>query len=584
MKKWIGLLVVLVLCFLPMGTVRAKDSQKHHIEVYYFYNNNPIYSVQVVAKNYALAQEKLMSGTFTKDELGHFSFNNVKENYEVKNGVVKMDDGLTFGKQVTLSKSEANRVIEALYLTNVEFLDYLNEFGAQVTLTNPDNAKYKFSDKNGLSVGDLEEGLTLFVTSVNSRDIVLKEITKDETIFLGNTRNNRNVEVEYSGEKKNKNLSVDYGQSVTYRIPIKTAKQLQIDVSPNFVVESVNYPYQKEYYFGVAKEGKDGQLTGSTSLDIMDDVLGYKSSRYELEKDRNQNISEAISDLQSIYRLTVDVSDKTSDDLLVTGRVASKVDYPLTVRLQNRDNETESVIHETYSVYNSSFKQGILVSENGVYSKSPWLRSYNINFAVFDASTNKLQAGVQYVLGRVDAANKLYLYAGTQSGKAIWQEQEESFNAIKVSQKESYPLFKGNYSYAIDGVKLPFELNKFVWEYNAKEQQKDNSALFKIKGLSSAYTYQLYPVKVPKGYQLANKPVTFSVGKTSQKKAQFSNYLINGQILDMAYGHLEYNALPIVPIGKAKQVPLNPYLLRLMSVLSVFALVTLITVSLLRLK
>lgn len=584
MKKLIGLFVMLVLCFLPTNTVNAKDSQKHQVKAYYFYNNNPIYSVQVVAKNYSLAQHKLMSGKFTKDDLEHFSFNNLKENYEVKNGVVKMEKGLTFGKNITLSKSKANRVIEALYLTNVEFLDYLNEFGPQVTLTNSDNPKYKFSDRDGLSVGNLEEGATIFVTSVNSRDIVLKDITKNETIYLGNTRNNRQIQLDNNGQGHTNHLSVDYGQQVTYRIPIKNAKQLHIDVSPNFVVESVNYPYTKEYHFAVSKKGENGRLTDTTSLTIIDDMINYKSSRYELEEDRNKNITEGLSDLQSINRLNVDLSDKKSDDLVVTGHVASEVSYPLQIRLSNRDNNTKSVINKTYNVYNTSSKQGILVSENGVYSKSPMLYSYNINFAVFDASTNKLKTGVQYILGRVDKDKKLYLYSGTRDGKAIWTKQDSKFNATTLSETQNYPLFKGNYSYAIDGIKRSLELNKFVWEYNVKEQQKDNSALFKINGLSSDYSYKLYQVKVPKGYQLDYKPVNFTVGKASQRQAQFPNYHINGQIMDMEYGSVEYNALPVVAKGKTKTMILNPYLLRIVAILGVFGLVSLITVSLLKMK
>lgn len=587
MKKshYLFLFLSLFLTLIPSHFVSAKEVKIHHVNVYYNYNNNPIYSIQVVAKNYATAQKKLMTGKLKKEDVQHFSFEKLKENYEVKDGIVKLNEQIYFGKNIRLSKEQANQVIEELYVTNLSFLDYLNEFGPQVTLSNPSNPKYKFTDKKGLAVADIEEGTTVFVTSANPSDIVLKEVKDDTTILLGNTQKNHGISIQTEDKKSTTDMSVDYGQRVTYRIPIENRKTLAVDVSPNFIIESVNYPYEQTYHLNDIKEGVKGRLQGKTSLNIVDNVIGYKASKYENEEERNKKIAEELAKLQSIYRLNVDLTNKEEKYLEIQGYISSEVNYELKTQLSSQENEDIKTVEDiSYTVYNDSFKQGISVSEDQMYWKTPRVQSYNINFAMFDATKNTLKAGGEYVLGRIDKNQNLFLYFGAKDKNAIWKKQKSPYKKLQLDRTSDYKILKGNYTYSIDGNKQPFELNKSTWEYNIDKQTKENSALFKLKGLSSNFTYVLYPIKAPSGYQLGKKPITFKVSPKSQKKAQFPNYHINGQIMDMEYGDIEYNALPMVPKGARVHSPVNPYLLATIGGVFAVGLVSLVTFWLLKMN
>ncbi|MEQ9809557.1 hypothetical protein [Streptococcus jiangjianxini] len=587
MKRYFFICLSFLFFLVVVGSsenVCADENTNYDIKVHYLYNNNPIYSVQVVAKNYDLVHKKLTTGKFTKSDFEHFSISKLKANYKVERQKVIINDKISFGKNISLTKEEAFFVIAELYKNNLDFLDYINDFGPQVTLRNPENKKYKFTNKKGLSIGEIQEGVTVFVSSVDPKDIIIKDINKDQDIYMGNTQKLPGITLisDYNTSSTVDGLSVDYGQTVTYKIPIKHLDTIYLDISPNFVIESINYPYEQSYKINPVRKGEKGKLTGGTSLNIIENIIDYKIGDEYRESERLSKIAKQLSKLQSIYRLKVDLTGRSHDYVEVKGHVTAKVQYQMKTQISN-DTSTD-VFSETYDVFNSKVKQGIFVNDGKNFYETPQLSSYNINFAMYDSHDNTLTTGGKYVLGKIDKYNNFYLYSGANSGKPKWKKQSVKFNEkINISEKEGM-VIKGNNNYYIDGQKQPFELDTSVWDFNEKTQKTIFKALFTLKGLSSSYKYVLYQVEVPDNYKLEIQPIIFKVSEESEKKAQFSNYQINGGILDMKYNENEYNALSLNPKNKkVNRIP-NPYVMTVLGTLIIVLIASTILTLLLKIN
>ncbi|MGT2832084.1 hypothetical protein [Streptococcus halotolerans] len=587
MKRYFFICLSFLFFLVVVGSsenVFADENTNYDVKVHYLYNNNPIYSVQVVAKNYDLVQKKLTTGKFTKSDFEHFSISKLKANYTVKGHKVIINDKIAFGKNISLTKEEAFFVIAELYKNNLDFLDYINEFGPQVILRNPENKKYKFTNKKGLSIGKIQEGVTVFVSSVDPKDIIIKDINKNQDVYMGNTQKLSGITLtsDHKSSTTVDGLSVDYGQTVTYKIPIKHLDTMYIDVSPNFVIESINYPYEQSYQINPVQKGERGKLTGGTSLNVVDNILDYKIDEEDRKSDRLVEIAKKLSKLQSIYRLKVDLTGRSHDYLEIKGHVTAKAQYQIKTQISN-DTRTE-VFSETYDVFNSKLQQGIFVNDGKKFYETPQLSSYNINFAMYDSHNNTLTTGGKYVLGKIDKHNNFYVYSGANNGKPKWIKQSVKFNERLITSKKESMVIKGNNNYYIDGQKQSFELDTSVWDFNAKKQKKMFKSLFSINGLSSYYKYVLYQVGVPDNYKLKIQPIIFKVSEESEKKAQFSNYQINGDILGMEYNENEYNALSLNPKNKkVNRIP-NPYVMTVLGISIIVLIASTILTLLLKIK
>ncbi|HEO7061513.1 TPA: surface protein, partial [Streptococcus agalactiae] len=227
---------------------------------------------------------------------------------------------------------------------------------------------------------------------------------KNETIYLGNTRvDNPRVTVN---NKKRDAIGVEYGKRITYRIPIYS-KQLTVRVSPNFVVDSTNYNYRLSQAPIIAEEGKEGRLYPiDSSISVDGDKIVLNSSGDETEQ--KELLQNSLYKLHSIDKLDFDLTNADIKELEITGHVASKRDYNLSVAQEKKGViETKRSL---ISVDNQKQDQGIFVEDSKGYIKTPSLSSYGINFAMYDDNQNRLLQGSEYILGRLNADKKVSLY------------------------------------------------------------------------------------------------------------------------------------------------------------------------------
>lgn len=571
------LLVVLSVFFvftnIESNCVFADEKKQYDIEVNYSYNNNPIYSIQIIAKNYENAKNKLMKGDFKESDFKHFSVSKLKSNYRVENEKVFLNNKLKFGKNLKTSYSEAKDIISELYKTNLDYLDFINDFGPQITLSNPENTKYKFTNKEGNTIGKIEGGLTLFVSSIDTKDFEIKNINSNQKISLGNTDFSSGIFIKTNDKKSKKKLSVDYGETVEYHIPISNKTKLRVDISPNFVIDSVNLPYEKELNFSPYKIGKNGLLENDTELEFSNNIIYYNSSENTAEEQK-QVIEKELSKFQSIYRYNFDFKNIDKKFLIIKGHVVSNTNYQIKAQ-RNLDANNLNKSQEKLNIENSRYKQGILVSDGQKYYFTPYLTSYKVNFAMFNSNSNKLYYGGNYILGRIDENNQIGIYSGSKYGKPKWSPTKNTNDFSKhfikkyLRNRNNYFQIRGGSRYTMDGLTQKFELNKKIWDFNIKEQRKISKSLFTIEGLSSNYKYFLLQTKVPKGYELRSERIDFIANINSKSYAQYLNYEINGQILDFEYGQNEYNAIPLNKKNKKINTPVNPYILLALGLLIV---------------
>ena len=279
------------------------------------------------------------------------------------------------------------------------------------------------------------------------------------------------------------------------------------------------------------------------------------------------------------------MTERSQDYIQVTGHVSAKVKYQIDTQMSNEINDVSSdIFSETYDVFNSSSHQGIFVNDGKKYYETPQLSSFSINFAMYDSHDNELTTGGEYILGKFDKQDRFYLYSGTNNGRPKWTKQDLDYNKKQIISQDHNMILKGNNNYFIDGQEQAFELDHSVWDFDELAQKKVFESLFTINGLSSDYQYVLYQAKVPDNYKMDTQAINFKVGEDSKRKAQFSNYKINGDILDMKYDVNEYNAIAINPKNKKVNRVSNPYVMTLFGISIVILMASIVLAILLKLK
>ena len=562
MKKVIVLLVTFSMFILFYGvSIEADEKEKSYaVTAHYIYNNEPRFSVQLQAKNYQKAYQKLRTGNLTKEELSHFSFNDLKKTYPYNDKKIYVSDTLYFGEGVKISKENAKKLVLDLYKTNSSFLDMINDYKNPIYLVTPENKNYQFTNKDGISVGKVPKGITILINSAEPKNILIHDVQKPSIFYLGNT--NRKLKPVISESKTKNNFSTDNGNTVSYRIPIKNEKEIRISVTPNFQIDSINASYTRKDVYKSKRKIKDG-IFESKNKNIIEETnqVTYQKKESESEADMLEEIGIQLSKLYASEELTVDTSDLTDDFLVVKGHVSSKKEHSVTIKYLDEKNisQGEQILSRRIPVYSHGNEQGIIVSdENGIYSKTPFVNSYSINFASFDPQTNNLIRDVEYSLVRKDKDNNLSVY---HPSKGEWI-GIESLKDIQKQDIQNISINGGKYYYT-DGYQREIPLNKKLWNFDIDKLKSENASLFKIRGLSSEFKYQLFPIKVPKGYSISKTAshYFYSVSQKSLKQAQTPNYKINGQIIGMEYKANEFNALPILKKQTDYKKNINPYMM-----------------------
>ncbi|HEL2057442.1 TPA: hypothetical protein TY768_000607 [Streptococcus suis] len=567
-KKKMAFIALILGLFLLMPTTQAKEqNQTSQVSAYYYYNNNPIYSVQIQATNYDKAFKKLKNGKFEEEDFQHFSLDDVKKQYQVEGTTVQLTEQLTFGKGIKLSSNQANTALELLYRDAQGYLNFINEFEKATILHNPESTRYRFSNEEGLSIGKIPYGKTIFG---NSADKTFKLVTIDdntETIYLGNTILEKE-RIFVDAPRVSGDYTADIGETITYRIRLDESKKIELELSPHFVVDSINASYQERNRFLREKVGVAGGVSfmGELPEDVTLTQSGIEISALYTEEKEN-DLKKTIANLQSTRVLEIALDTVTGDYLDVTGHIASSSIYQVETMTGNYEG-----VQSTIEVENQNIRQGIYVIADGKYLLTPQIYSNNVNFVMTDGNSHELLTGVEYILGRFDKSGQVSILNYNSEKELSWEKSE--LEKGRLIEAESNFTISGNQIIYLDGYKSALPFNEKIWAYDESNQTKSNEALFKLRGLSGEYTYFLKQVNVPEGYAEATDVQIFKATKDSESKAQFGDYQVNGFILDLDYGKTEYNALQILKEGQNATLLPNPYWMAL-----IFIVVTIFVVS-----
>lgn len=559
MKKYFVILV----CFLLILTGCKKTTEtntypKVNMSAYYHYNNKPIYGIHVQAFNYETAYRKIRTGKFKDGDFSHYTLDSVRKNYQVKDKMIELDE-YKFGEGIKNTPSDARQIVRLLFENSLDYLTYMNGLKPEVFLKNPDNPRYKFSNNTGKLVGNLESGLTLLRDTTGTKEYKLVTIKKNSVVYLGNTRPPKQ-KIVLNGKTSIKNTSVDFGETITYKIPV-TSKQLLLKLSPNFVIDSTNYDYKEIIKPELIKVAKNGDLvTQEDSLDVLNGEIKYKVRKMQLGKNDKEEferiLSTQLSNLYSIKQLQFEFNNNMPKELIIRGHVASKVTYDIPVILVKPDDSTESIVKSS-EVYHSNITQGLYVMDSQGALLTPELESYGINFATYDVKSNKPTAKSVFLLGKIKNGKVLMLK--TEGDQVKWFNTRLSMRKFKESniKEKAFGLLGNNYNY-VDGNRKVLPINYNFWIYDVNTQSKENKPLYKIRGLSSSEKYFLLPKSKTSVIVNNNKPFYFKVGEDSIKNAINNNYELNGFLPDHEYEKEEYNAIPISRKDNEFSNPINP--------------------------
>ncbi|MCC9713841.1 surface protein, partial [Streptococcus agalactiae] len=172
-------------------------------------------------------------------------------------------------------------------------------------------------------------------------------------------------------------------------------------------------------------------------------------------------LQNSLYKLHSIDKLDFDLTNADIKELEITGHVASKRDYNLSVAQEKKGViETKRSL---ISVDNQKQDQGIFVEDSKGYIKTPSLSSYGINFAMYDDNQNRLLQGSEYILGRLNADKKVSLYQPNGS----WINTQKTIKSLNKEylNQNAYHI-RGNNIIGIDGYSNDIDLNPRLWAYN----------------------------------------------------------------------------------------------------------------------
>ena len=186
-KKFIQFIFFLLSISLLASCGKNKEEKVSNVESYYFYNNNPVFSIQTYSTNYDTAFQKIKDGKLVEEDFQHFGLDELKKNYTVNHFTISLNENLKFGIGLKLTNDQAKQVISILYKDAKGYLDFINEFEKAVVFTNPNNSRYCFSDEEGHSIALVPYGLTIFGNSADSTILMTEIDEPNETVVLGNT-------------------------------------------------------------------------------------------------------------------------------------------------------------------------------------------------------------------------------------------------------------------------------------------------------------------------------------------------------------------------------------------------------------
>lgn len=575
MKKLFALFGVLFLALCATSPVSAANQEKYSIKAHYYHNNEPMSSVQIVAKNYQTAFEKIESGEFVDDDFSHFSVNYFKAKGLIDGKTIDLGNGLVFGKATKIDSEKAVQIVAWLHQYNRSYLDYLNEFGPHVTLSNPEVSRYKFTNEEGIAVGTIQAGLTVFVSSASSR-IVTEDIQEDSEVYVGNTQPyiDSPIQIVHNEKAVTQDISTDVGQKIIYKIPIKT-ESLQVDLSPNFKVTSSNVPYNEIGEIKNTYTVEDGKLKNKSRVQAEKDVILLSGNGPEEYVKMLDDLPEKVSKLHSIKTLDFDLSTTEEDFLLIEGVVVSELELPFQIKYKDTFSDEESETTEKITIY-AQPNQGIFVRNSITGYLTPRIDSYGANFVVTDATSNSLLSGTSFALLRTNQDNQTFVYTDSEIDKwrLLTSELDKKMDGIKE--------FSSGKIYYADGQFENLDFYRDVWNFDKDEQQALNDSLLKLRGFSGDYNYQLVALDAPDNYALDYKSQTFALDEESLAKAQFPNYLVNGYIIDLEYNLEDYNALSLLKDGNRPSSPNNPSLMAGLGILTIVIICLLVIVVLFR--
>lgn len=575
MKKLFALFGVLFLALCATSPVSAANQEKYSIKAHYYHNNEPMFSVQIVAKNYQTAFEKIESGEFVDDDFSHFSVNYFKAKGLIDGKTIDLGNGLVFGKATKIDSEKAVQIVAWLHQYNRSYLDYLNEFGPHVTLSNPEVSRYKFTNEEGIAVGTIQAGLTVFVSSASSR-IVTEDIQEDSEVYVGNTQPyiDSPIQIVHNEKAVTQDISTDVGQKIIYKIPIKT-ESLQVDLSPNFKVTSSNVPYNEIGEIKNTYTVEDGKLKNKSRVQAEKDVILLSGNGPEEYVKMLDDLPEKVSKLHSIKTLDFDLSTTEEDFLLIEGVVVSELELPFQIKYKDTFSDEESETTEKITIY-AQPNQGIFVRNSITGYLTPRIDSYGANFVVTDATSNSLLSGTSFALLRTNQDNQTFVYTDSEIDKwrLLTSELDKKMDGIKE--------FSSGKIYYADGQFENLDFYRDVWNFDKDEQQALNDSLLKLRGFSGDYNYQLVALDAPDNYALDYKSQTFALDEESLAKAQFPNYLVNGYIIDLEYNLEDYNALSLLKDGNRPSSPNNPSLMAGLGILTIVIICLLVIVVLFR--
>lgn len=575
MKKLFALFGVLFLALCATSPVSAANQEKYSIKAHYYHNNEPMFSVQIVAKNYQTAFEKIESGEFVDDDFSHFSVNYFKAKGLIDGKTIDLGNGLVFGKATKIDSEKAVQIVAWLHQYNRSYLDYLNEFGPHVTLSNPEVSRYKFTNEEGIAVGTIQAGLTVFVSSASSR-IVIEDIQEDSEVYVGNTQPyiDSPIQIVHNEKAVTQDISTDVGQKIIYKIPIKT-ESLQVDLSPNFKVTSSNVPYNEIGEIKNTYTVEDGKLKNKSRVQAEKDVILLSGNGPEEYVKMLDDLPEKVSKLHSIKTLDFDLSTTEEDFLLIEGVVVSELELPFQIKYKDTFSDEESETTEKITIY-AQPNQGIFVRNSITGYLTPRIDSYGANFVVTDATSNSLLSGTSFALLRTNQDNQTFVYTDSEIDKwrLLTSELDKKMDGIKE--------FSSGKIYYADGQFENLDFYRDVWNFDKDEQQALNDSLLKLRGFSGDYNYQLVALDAPDNYALDYKSQTFALDEESLAKAQFPNYLVNGYIIDQEYNLEDYNALSLLKDGNRPSSPNNPSLMAGLGILTIVIICLLVIVVLFR--
>ncbi|WP_159795620.1 hypothetical protein [Streptococcus halichoeri] len=545
-KQYVFLTLAMAVVMVMSACSHSKKAAQHYpkvdVSAYFIYDNEPRYGVHIYALNYETALRKIKSGKFAPNDFSHFTFETVKKDYQVSHDQVAMGQ-YRFGNNIQNSQADAEKIVTLLFQHNKSYLTYVNGLKSEVLLKNPNNTHYKFTNKKGRAVGHVEKGFTIFQDTAIRKSFKALNVKDGATVYLGNTIKDQ---APVLLEQQEENISKEYGQEVTYQIPIQS-DQIVVRVSPNFVVDKTNLPYTKVVEPKLRTTIQDGEIVAvknsPTLIDGHIQLTADQSGASAIEQKKlSKDLTTYATKLGSIDKLTFSNIDQSVRTLEIKGHVSGRVNYQLPVIIES-DNGEMTPKTQNLDVYSAYSKQGLFIEDAKGYRITPQVESYGINFVTHDDSNNPV-SGPSFLVGKIHK-KKVYLLATSSKGQGQWVNTNlnvKQFMQAPHSQKAL--AFQSNRTTYTDGQTKTIPINDRIWAYDAKDQTKANKALYKLRGFSNQQQYFLWPVHKNTSVN-QGKPIYFQVNDDSIAKAQETNYRVNGSIVDMAYGSEEYNAILI---------------------------------------